>query len=208
MVQRNINHNSLAPKFHVTVAKNVVWSQEFCAPKLFMSAQPWTVHKGAAVPSGYPVQILVQRGDVELGRGPVKGGTVTIPAGSPGTAVVVYIKNVRDVTAIGGFQARAVGAWLKDTETMKPSELPVAFFSGLHPEYNLQLAEDRVRLITAIKAHAKKGGVTGGRLVPLFLTTASGIMAVIRKLADWNKLMARESGADTPGALTRTLRSI
>lgn len=136
----------------------------------------------------------VNRGDVRFLRGPVKrrsnsdGHTVPsieVPAGSKGTFLVLF----RDFAWDGPHKREVIlAAWLKETHTWTPTVLPVAFFSGPFPQYNLRVDGASQRLLATAKKLARTtNGKQVSRIsdavkVPEFLTNAVGIMTVIRKV--------------------------
>jgi len=164
------------------------------APKFVMASRPWTLKAGRVVPHGYPHQIIVPDADVRLRRGHVSpAGKVRVPAGNAGTTVVVCVKRLPDVKALGGCSAVATGAWLAETDSPSSYDIPTSVFAGLFPQYRLEEQEGRQKLLDRIKALAKRAGSTRARLMPDFLTKTTHIMSCIRKLADWDKLMVRPS---------------
>jgi hypothetical protein len=136
----------------------------------------------------------VTRGEVRFLRGHVQVSpdgdgrsvpSVVVPAGSKGTHLILYSDFLWD----GPVKKEVIlAAWLKQTNSWTPTVLPVAFFSGSFPQYNLRVDGVFQRLVADAKKLARSSNgkplprISDAVKVPEFLTNAVGIMTVIRKV--------------------------
>jgi len=135
--------------------------------------------------------LLVSEADVRLCRGAVvRAGpapSVLVPAGTPGSFLVVHTAKRREGNAV---HIVRTAAWLLEEHSWVQKHLPAAFFSGSFPEYDLTLVADRQRLLATTKRlSASAPRFSDAVPVPDFLTTPVGIMTVIRKLPDRDALL-------------------